>query len=150
MVPSREYIPYHGAHTGIPPRCAPRDAGMFNIDRMQKGPSIAPWSTHSCIKLSEMDTPMVHILQRSDGRTGTPLCSSVPHHRVYSRVDPSSIQSYLFFHRERASNSAHSLPFCSHTFGRRKALFPPFSLINPGTEPRASSLRTMTTLMQRH
>lgn len=49
-------------------------------------------------------------------------------------------RSFLPGETEGLCAEGHTFP---HTFGRRKALFPPYSLFNPGYEPRASSLRTV-------
>jgi len=62
-------------------------------------------------------TRLVVINNLTDWMAGrTPLCATGPNHRVYSKVSPLAIQSFIRFSPEERNNSAHG----SVSFLRRK------------------------------
>jgi len=85
---------------------------------------------------------MSHIQQRSDDQKGGPPCATRPYHRGLMGGYPSSIRSSLFLHQGERSNNAQHAPSNSHRNEDQRRIFLPFSHINHGLEPRASSFRT--------
>jgi len=110
---------------------------------MDNTPGIAPGRDTFCIKLSRTVGCSPCDSQRSDGRTGTPSCATLPHHRGNKGGYPIIIQSFIVLFSEELSNSAHHPPSLPHRINNFRTGITSHpgesSPLSPG--PRRSALR---------